>query len=828
MPPSVASSFRKLLFHLKEPPLLPRRGGIGCRWQKLGLPLWLGLLCWLLPCGGALAQGTLSGTVTDGAAPIAWANVVLFDPSGKLATAAVTTAAGSFVLQAAPGAYRLKVSFLGFADWEQAVQLAPATALGTIVLRASATALQEVTVRGQKNLVDYQPDRVVFNVENSVSAVGGDAVQALSAAPGVLVRNNTISLLGKGAVRVLVNGRLLELTGEELVTYLKAIPASSIKNVEVMTNPPAKYDAGGGGLLNINLKQGAADSWKNTATLAYEQNTYGSAALRDNLVYNKGKVHFAGSAGGKLGGSQVKQALRTAYPRGPWDLRYVARQREDNASARLALDYDLTPHTAVGGQYAGTYAAPSSQDDTAIGVYGPQHALDSLIRNTGTRQVRTTSHAYNAHLVSVLDTLHRQLAVDGDYFAYNSDLDNAFVANAFAPNERFLNTNLAARNVSHQQVRTGSVKVDVEHPLTWARLSYGAKISLINSQSGIAYYKTLLATSQLDAGRSNTFDYRERTQALYLSGTRPLTPKLSLQVGLRLENTQTRGYSATLNQLTTNAYFKLFPTAYLTYKRDSIRSVQLTYGRRVNRPGFGLLNPFRSYINSTSYSEGNPFLQPSFVDNLELTFTFKDAWRTNAFVTRTVDGFGPVFTADPATNTLVISRQNYLQEYAYGLGESYTAPVTSWWQTQTLLYILGSMSRLTNELVATPRNGAQLYGSTTNTFTLRPATKLQVEYTYASPVARGLYHTGYVSGLNLALQQTLLHDRLQVAALLNDVFNTAYLKDYTSTVNGIQQVYSENNSSRFFRLSLTYDFGNSQLSGTQRDFGSEDERKRTR
>ena len=91
-----------------------------------------------------------------------------------------------------------------------------------------------------------------------------------------------------------------------------------------------------------------------------------------------------------------------------------------------------------------------------------------------------------------------------------------------------------------------------------------------------------------------------------------------------------------------------------------------------------------------------------------------------------------------------------------------------------------------------------------------------------------MYHTGYVSGLNLALQQTLLHDRLQVAALLNDVFNTAYLKDYTSTVNGIQQVYSENNSSRFFRLSLTYDFGNSQLSGTQRDFGSEDERKRTR
>lgn len=796
-------------------------------------PLWgkrlVGLLfCWLLPCWVAVAQGlTLSGTVTDGAAPIAWANVVLFDSSGKLATATVTTEQGDFTLQAMAGAYRLKVSYLGFADWEQAVQLGLSAVSLSIILHPSATTLQEVTVRGQKALVDYQPDRVVFNVENSVSAVGGDAVQALSAAPGVLVRNNTISLLGKGAVRVLVNGRLLELTGEELVAYLKAIPASSIKNVEVMTNPPAKYEAGGEGLLNINLKQGAANSWKNTTLLAYEQNTYAAAALRDNLLYNQGKVHLVGSASGKLGNNQVKQTLLTAYPRGPWDLRYVARQREDNASARLALDYDLTSHTSVGGQYAGTYAAPSSQDNTTIGVFNLQ-ALDSLVRNTGTRRIRTSSHAYNTHVVSVLDTLQRQLSVDGDYFIYNSSLDNAFVASVFTPDEQYLNTSLAARNVSHQQVRTGSVKVDVEHPLKWARLSYGAKIGLINSQSEIAYYNTLPPNPQLDVSRSNTFAYRERTQALYLSGTRLLTPKLNLQAGLRLESTQTRGYSATLSQLTTNTYLKLFPTVYLTYKRDSIHNLQLTYGRRVNRPGFGLLNPFRSYINSTSYSEGNPFLQPSFVDNLEFTHTHGNRWRTTVFVTRIVDGFGPVFTADPASNTLVISRQNYFREYAYGVGESYTAPITTWWQTQTLLYVLGSTIRFTNALPATPRNGAQLYGATTNTFTLRPLTKLQVEYTYASPVARGLYRTGYISGLNLALQRSLWHERLLVAVLLNDVFNTDYLKGYTSTVNGIQQVYSENNSSRFFRLSLTYDFGNGKPAGTPREFGSEDERKRTR
>ena len=437
MPLPAATRFPTYLFHPTRSCLPARRGAAAGRWGRRALRYLLGLLCWLLLPRWATAQGTLSGTVTDGAAPVAWANVVLFDASGQLTTATVTTERGDFTLRAAPGAYRLKVSFLGFTDWEQAVALTPVTARVAIVLRASTSTLRGVTVRGQKSLVDYQPDRVVFNVENSVSAVGGDAVQALSAAPGVLVRNNTISLLGKGGVRVLVNGRLLELTGEELVAYLKAIPASSIRNVEVMTNPPAKYEAGGGGLLNINLKQGAADSWKNSTTLAHEQNTYGALALRNNVVYNQRKVHVAGSAGGKRGSSQVKQTLTTAYPSGPWDLRYVARQREDNASAQLALDYDLTPRLVVGGQYAGNYAAPSSQEYTAIGIFSPPSALDSLVRNTGARRVRTTSHAYNAHLVRTLDTLQRQISADGDYFAYTSELDNAFVANVFTPDERF-------------------------------------------------------------------------------------------------------------------------------------------------------------------------------------------------------------------------------------------------------------------------------------------------------------------------------------------------------------------------------------------------------
>lgn len=784
------------------------------------------LLGWLLPFWAAAQSTTVSGKVTDATAPIAWANVVLFSPDGQLVAATTTKENGTFELEAGQGIYKLKVSFLGFADWEQNLQLKQATTLGTIVLRASATGLQEVTVVGQKQLVEYQPDRVVFNVENSVAATGGDALGAIGAAPGVLVRNNTVSLLGKGAARVMVDGRLLELSGEELVAYLKSIPASSIKNVEVMTNPPAKFEASGEGLININLKKGLANAWKNTTTLAYEQNRYGAYALRSNFLYNKNKLRLALSAGGKLGNTNVNQTLDTRYPRGPWELRYAARQREDNISGQVAADYDLTPRTSVGGQYAGSSAAPTSRDYTVISILSPSRMLDSLLVNRGIRRVGTNSHAYNAHLLSVLDTLQRKVSFDADYFTYDSKIDNGFGAEAFSPAGKFLNTNLAARNISHQQVNNFSAKADVEHPLKGLNLSYGAKVSLIDSKSGIQYYNTLAETPVLDPDRSNAFEYREKTQALYVSGVRSITTKLSLELGLRLERTQTRGYSATLNQRNANEYLKLFPTAYALYKPDETHRWQATYGRRVTRPGFGILNPFRSYLNSTSYSEGNPFLQPSFTDNLELTYAYQ-AFRTNAFVSRTNDGFGPVFRSFPATNTLVISRQNYFDEYAYGLGESHTANPTRWWQSQSQLYVLGSKSRFVTDIAATPRNSLQLFGSTSNTFILGKATKLQVDYTYSSPFTKGLYRLGYLAGLNLGAKQGLFHDRVQVSVLLNDVFNTNYLKDYTSTVNGVEQVYSENNRSRFLRFSLAYDLGNSQLKAKQRDFGNDDERQRT-
>lgn len=769
----------------------------------------------------------LTGHVMNGSEPILWANVIISDHSEKVITGSITKDDGSFAIIIKKGSYKLKVSFLGFTSLENSILLEKDTDLGKISLTSDSKNLKEIVVTARKPLIEQKTDRIIFHTENNISASGGNAINVLRLAPGLTIQNNTISILGKGSSHVMINGRLIELSAEDLITYLNSISADDIKSVEVITTPPAQYEAGGnGGLINIILKKGINDSWKNSATLAYNQNKYGFLTLRDNFLYNKNKVKLSISTGGNKGYSRKKQDLNTYYPGGLWELNYDGKQKEDNLSGRIALDYDLSKKTTIGGQYLQNYNNPSSKDYTSINIRNTSNTIDSVLINNGFRKLDSKSNTYNIHLISNLDTLNRKVSFDVDYFTYDSKSNNNFKADMFSPPKIFSGTNLSAQNVSNQKINNLSAKMDIEHPLKLINLSYGAKISFTNSQSDVEYYNTMTGNHIPDPNQSNEFKYIENNQAVYINGVKKFNDKLNFQVGLRLENTQTSGLSRTLNQTNHNNYLKLFPTVYIAYKQNEDHSFLFNYGKRIERPGFAVLNPFRSYINSTSYSEGNPFLQPSYSNNFDFTYSYKGSLRTNAFLNVTSNGFGVIFTSDPVSKTQIITRQNYYKEYYYGIGENYSSNILPWWQNQTSVYLLASKTQFTTQIGAIPQNGSQIYFAFNNTFSLSQSFKIQADYTYTSSFNKGLYKLGYTSGLNIGLKQTLLKKNISISLFANDVFNTAYLKNYTSIVNGIKQVYNENNSSRFFRLSLTYNFGNNKLNAKQRNFGNDEERKR--
>jgi iron complex outermembrane receptor protein len=776
-----------------------------------------------------LAQSTLKlkGQLSDGTSALSWENITIAALDGKFIGGTTSKEDGSFEININKGFYKIKISAAGFTAYEKEILMEKDIDLGFVLLTKKTNNLDEVVIKTQKRIIEQKIDRLVYNVENNVSTTGGDALSAINTAPGVVVQSNTINILGKGSSRVMIDGRIIELSGEELNSFLKSISASDIKNIEIITNPPAKYDANGtGGLININLKKGTRNSWKNTTTLSYDQNKYGIYTLRNNFFYNKNKFRFSISGNAKSGYRNATENLELYFPDGLQHMNAQSKINEENFSGKLSLDYDLSDRTTIGFQYLNDRNNPNFKSDIVIKNYNSENSIDNIVLNNGFNNKFSGNQTYNAHLLTKLDTLNRRLSVDFNYFNYDSKFDRDFTTKTYSPEMTFISFDQWGRNISNQNIDNRSIKADMEHPLEFVNLSYGAKVSFTKSKSDVLFYDNITGTPELDPNQSNQFEYEENNQAFYVNGDKKINAKFNIQLGLRIENTQTNGYSANLNQEIVNKYFKLFPTFYLVYKKDDNNSFNLNYGKRINRPRFDLLNPFRTYINSNSYSEGNPFLKPSFSDNFELSHSYKEILRTSVFLNFITDGYGVIFTSYPATNTQVVTRENYYKGINYGIGQSYTADLAKWWSTENTLYVLGSKTEFTSGINATPTNGLQLDFSTSNTFSLGEATKLQVDYTYTSRVKSGLYTVGYMSGLNIALKQNIFKKSMQIAFLANDIFNTNYLKDFVSVVNGIKQVYSQNESSRFFRVSLIYNFGNTKINVKQRDFGNEEEKRR--
>lgn len=774
-----------------------------------------------------IAQINIKGKITDNAQPIPWANVVLTSANGDIVAGGISDDDGHFNLKTKSGTYKLTISFIGYTNFEKEIILNENLDLGIIVLKTD-NALDEIVITQKKKLIEQKTDRLIFNVENSVTAIGGDALDAISIAPGLSVQNNSITLLGRGQSRVMINGRLLQLSAEDLTSYLNAIAASDIKKIEVITSPPAKYEAAGnGGLINIVLKKGKLNSWKNSTSIMSNINTYSFTTLRNSFLYNKNKLSLSLNVNGTKGDSRNTEDFQVFYPNSNWDIDIDSKDAEDNLSAQMLIDYDVSKKTTVGIQYLGNSKQPDMGDRSVSRIFNASNALDSLLINNGNNQAKINSHLINLHSSTKLDSLGTNISFDLDYFTYNSDQDRVFRTNSFLPNREFLGINASANSFTNQNIKNYSIKTDVEQPLNFINLSYGIKISSIENTSDIQFFNTITGTPILDTNISNSFEYKEDIQALYVNGSKKLNDKWDIQLGLRFENTKTKGLSVQLNETNTNSYSKLFPSFYASYNKNDNNSFSISYGKRIERPRFRDLNPFRSVISSNTFSEGNPFLRPTFIDNFDFKYTYKNNFTTNAFLSIRHDGSSVIFTSDIETSTQIATLSNFFKQYNFGISQSLLFDKVSWLQSQNSITVLGSKTTFTEDIGATPQNGFMVNANSSNKITLNETTRIQLDANYNSPFKAGLFSLGQTYSIDLGVSKQFLDKKLQVAVLVKDIFNRSSLNNLASTVNGVKQVYGQNDNNRFIRLSASYSFGNKKVNEKRRNFGNEEEVRRS-
>ncbi|MGY0407723.1 MAG: outer membrane beta-barrel family protein [Polaribacter sp.] len=508
------------------------------------------------------------------------------------------------------------------------------------------------------------------------------------------------------------------------------------------------------------------------------------------------------------------------YPSQKWVNNTVGKPSFNDLYGRVLLDYTISKKILVSFQYSGISSKNPLKSNSKTKIYDTQNNIDSLMLNKKTSNESYYSHALNIHNQSNLDTLGRNLSIDIDYYTFLKSTDDFFessTSNVFVSNNNF-GTN---------RLNSLSGKINLELPYKFAKIETGIKASAVKNNSDIKNYDIISGTQILNNNQSNVFKYTENNQAVYFSASKELSEKWKTQIGLRFEAVQTNGFSKTLNKTTKNDYTKLFPTFYLSYEINKNNSLSFNYGKRIKRPYFFQLNPFRSNIDIFSYTEGNPLLKPSFIENIELSHSYKDLFQTTIYFKGIENGFNQITIFHP-NNIQQIIPKNYFNSNEFGLTESISFNMTKFWETSNDIYIYYLKATSVIPKVQSKNEGTNVFLSTNNSFILNTKKTLfaTLNYWYQFPETVGLQNTDAYSRFDFGFRGLFFNKKIIVSIGISDLFKT-HQPSYSTLYNNIKTTFNSYYDKRRLNLSITYRFGNNKIKGKSNKGSNQEEKNRT-
>ena len=758
------------------------------------------------------AQHLITGKVIDdNSRPVTSASIFLQQKLDKsILQTSISDTVGIFMLSPKETInYQLLVTADGFEA--ACLELPKVLQRDTVVLirlTAQGKQLNQVSIYSKAPLIERKTDRIWFNVENSLSALGGDGIDALGKAPGVRVNDNGINIVGKSGIKVMVNDKLIQLSGADLISYVKSIPASNIKRIEIITNPSARYEAeGNSGLINIVLKKNSAAGFNGIINTGVILASKYSTGLTGIFNYNIDKLHISSNITGmhsEINGNALKNFFGAVST---W-------QRESNTLTNgkgirgdLRIDYDISTTTTAGLKYMqGARSYSSSLEERGLFTTSSANRLDSTLLNTGNDKQKYDLGNFELYLDQKIDSIGKKIEFASNYFKYGTNNNNFFQSSTYSGEHTLLNSfqPISSREDEHLEIFTN--KLDLTLPYKFANLEFGGKISSIKNNDKLQYQ------AQLAPGifNDNIFDYSENTQALYGSADKAFK-QWAIRLGLRMESTQTTGKSSVRANVYDNSYTQLFPTFYLKYNLNRDNILSFTYGRRINRPDYSFLNPARVYNAINVYSEGNPFLKPSFSNNFELNYNHNDWLNTSVYTNIGSNGFSTLNFFDTTKNIQSLVPGNYENSNSTGLSETVSFSNISWWESNNQFNFYVERSKSNGSISEGTIRQWSGYISTDNSFTLNPEKTLIANATlwYQFPEVYNRLISDAYYAVDLSLKAMFMDKRLTFAVNISDVFKTSQVK-YSGVVNQVNQFNTRYFDNRKGRIAIIYRFGNSK------------------
>ena len=786
------------------------------------------------------AQAKVFGIVkSDDDNIIAGSNVLLLNENDSiLVKGTITDPTGKFNFENIPaGSYIVNASFIGYKNYYSksiVVSNKEGENTGIIKLKKDALALKEVTLVSRKPMFEQKIDRMVINVKSSITSAGGTALEVLEKSPGVVVnrQNNSIALNGKDGVVIMINGKMSRMPLDAVVQMLNGMNASNIDRIELITTPPANFDAeGNAGFINIVMLTNPNKGFNGTYNITMGVGNGISPSGSMNFNYRNKKINFFGDYG-YTWSNPVQDWLfyhhSTIQGVFTENTSFTSRDIvDDQHTAHLGLDYQLSPKIIVGVNIGGYDSKWKMTANNNLSI------VKNNVQDTTVAIVNTELNQWK-HFMANLNFSYKikegeSITADLDYLYYKDNNPNNYINDYFSGNGTALSKELT-RSGKLTPITIWAGKIDYSKKLSEkANLETGAKLVLSRFTNDVSV-ETLKQTNWIkDPELTAKYSLKENIAAAYAAVSVTATAKTSLKFGLRYEYTTSNLGSVQQQNIVDRKYGRFFPSVFISHKINDNNSVNLSFSRRITRPTFKDMAPFVIFIDPYTFFSGNSGLQPAFSNIYKVDYLFKKFVFSVSYTMEdgSIAGFQPKTSKD---NKQIFAAENLDNIKTVNLSISLPFTITSWWNMQN--NIQGNWQQLNANYSKGPFTVEQKnfsFNSSQN-FTLPRNYSMELSGFYMS---KGLFGAAVINSrgvVNFGVQKKFGDNKSRLRVAVDNIFDGGEFSGVTDIPS--ENVFSSINIRfmfRTFKATYTYNFGNNKLKDKRsRSTASDEEQGRVK
>ncbi len=781
------------------------------------------------------SQVSVKGKVREEVLPLPGVSIMLIGFDSTLVKGVVSDSVGEFIFEnVKEGEYRIVTQMIGYSRYySQPTSVNDKNiVLQEIVLKEEETHLNEIIVSEQREMFEQKSDRMVMNLENSASSSGNSVLEVLQKSPGVVVdkQSNIIRINGRAGITVMINGKSMQLSAEGVMQMLEGMSVSNTEKLEIITSPQARYDAeGGGGVINIITKQqsargtngsfgvNAGATWAETGggNLNVVHKTNHLTLFVDYTINRRHNLHQLNTYQKSREEEFDREVTAYSYRPNLTTQQNLRTGLEWKLNNKSIVNLGVTAYRRNWRLNADTEETDYAAQDSTLTTHIKITEINLWQSATGSLSLQQKFNAKNELNVSV------------DYLYYSNSNPSHYNVNSFFEQG---NTNQAGKidltkhTPIHFLVSRADYHYQQHDSLSW---DVGIKSVYSTLNNIVNVDRKTDQGWENDPVFSSSSVMNESIYAAFISNRWITRQSVELNTGMRYEFTHTAISSETQQDLVKRKYGYFFPSVSIRKNLQTEKDIQFSYARRITRPGYNDIAPFVFFWGTHTFSAGNTTLYPAIVDALTTRYHMKQ-WTTSFHFTHSKNEIAPLQPEHDDEGNLIYRSQNLKSLNTFGIANSYSASVYSWWELQASVTIQYQVAQSLPEPAPVDIKLFGVNATVFNRFKFANGISIELSANYQSRTLSGITQFLPMGSLNVGVQKSFGKNGTLTLAMDDILYTTNWEIKTNIPESNLVSSFKYDWHNQYIRLTYIRSFGKLKQQGLNNKSGAEEERGRVK